>query len=1107
MAERPDLLAALNPVQREAVTHASGPLLIVAGAGSGKTRVLTHRVAWLIREAGVSPFEILAITFTNKAADEMKSRVGALVGAVARRMWVSTFHSACVRILRRHAQLLGYGPTFTIYDQSDAERLVGHVLRDRNLDPKRFPPRTVQGVISAAKNETLGVDTYADRARTIYEKRIADVYREYQRRLRDANAMDFDDLLLATVDLFRTQPEVLGHYQERFRHVLVDEFQDTNRAQNEIVVALARQHRNICVVGDSDQCLPPHTLVSTPSGPRPIADLAEGDEVLGSGGSGDVVEGRVTHVRAGRYSGPLYRIRCGDRVLEGTPHHIVLARPELDEGWYVVYLMERADLGFRIGLTKSVRPARQGQVASGLRVRINQEHADKAWILKVCETRAEAAFHEAFFAAAYGIPTTLFHGLGRQLVMDQHWITRLFSEVDTRTAAKQLMDDLDLHPEYPHHRPQNGLRRQSLNLTMFADRRGADQVGYHRVQWCSSRADLPERLALAGFDVRPGKHASVRVETSRKHYPEAVSFARRMAEAGGLEISRRAQIGGRLYPFMPLSHLRVGMRVLVDYDGVLEERRVDAVEVEPYDGQVYDLQVEPVHTYLASGVLVHNSVYRFRGADIRNILEFEDAFPDATLIVLEQNYRSTQTILDAANAVIANNLMRKPKALWTEQVGGELIERYHAEDEHDEAAWLAREMQRLHAGEHYRWGDMAVFYRTNAQSRVLEEQLVRLDIPYRVIGGTRFYERREVKDALAYLRVIANPTDEVSLRRILNVPKRGIGDTSVGRLDAWAAAQGRTFADALLKAEEAGVSGKALAGIRQLVALLDELRHKAGDDAPPSALLEAVLARSGYAAELEAARSIEAQGRLENLGELVGVAREYEQAAVDAGEDPTLAGFLERASLVADADELSDDDSAVVLMTLHTAKGLEFPAVFVIGLEDGVFPHNRALGEPDELEEERRLCYVGITRARQRLYLSHAWARQLFGSTHYNPPSRFLKEIPEHLMNTRATARARDRWRGGDGGAGGGAGGGAAATRERIVESAMRPRPSYAPPVRTTGGERLGLRVGDDVVHAKWGEGVVLEIVGRDDKAEAVIRFPSVGEKRLLLAWAPLKRA
>jgi len=721
-----DLLAGLNPVQREAVVHDSGPLLVVAGAGSGKTRVLTHRIAHLI-QTGVSPFEILAITFTNKAADEMKQRVATLVGPVAQKMWVSTFHSACVRILRREAERLGYKPSFTIYDQADANRLVSYVLRDLNIDAKRFPPRQVHAVISQAKNELVDFETYKDRAKTIYERRIGDVYAEYQKRLHGASAMDFDDLLMVTVNLLQAHPDVLAHYQTRFKHLLIDEYQDTNRAQNELVILLAKEHHNICVVGDSDQ-----------------------------------------------------------------------------------------------------------------------------------------------------------------------------------------------------------------------------------------------------------------------------------------------------------------------------------------------------------------SVYRFRGADIRNILEFEEAFPDATTIVLEQNYRSTQTILDAANAVIANNAMRKPKALWTEQVGGELITRYHAEDEHDEAAFVAHEMTRMHH-DGLAWGEMAIFYRTNAQSRSVEEELVRRNIPYKVVGGTRFYDRREVKDVLAYVKALVNEADEVSLKRIVNVPKRGVGDTSLGRLDAWAAARGVAYGDALRSAEQAGITGRALGGIKDLNTLLDELRALPRN---PGDLLEAIVERTGYRAELEAERTIEAAGRLENIAELIGHAREYE----------SLDEFMEAVSLVSDTDDLVDaDESKAVLMTLHTAKGLEFPAVWMIGLEDGVFPHLRSLGEPDELEEERRLCYVGITRARQRLYLTHAWCRTLWGSTQYNPPSRFLKEIPEDLTRLAEGGRTSSGGRTMTGG------------RTGIIEAAMRGR--SATPVKTTGAESLTLAVGDDVVHGKWGEGVILEVIGSGDKAEAVVRFPSVGEKRLLLAWAPLKKA
>jgi DNA helicase-2/ATP-dependent DNA helicase PcrA len=733
------LLEHLNPVQRDAVTHTDGPLLIVAGAGSGKTRVLTHRIAHLIRDHGVSPFEILAITFTNKAADEMKQRVGALVGPVAEKMWVSTFHAACVRMLRRDADRLGYPKAFTIYDQADAVRLTGYVIRDMGLDPKRFPPRTVHATISAAKNDGLSVDAYAERAQVIYERKIAEVFREYQSRLQRAGAMDFDDLLGNAVLLLQRCPDLLEHYQRRFKHVLVDEYQDTNTVQNELVLLLTRAHRNVCVVGDGDQ-----------------------------------------------------------------------------------------------------------------------------------------------------------------------------------------------------------------------------------------------------------------------------------------------------------------------------------------------------------------SIYRFRGADMRNILEFETAFPDVTVVVLEQNYRSTQRILSAANAVIANNLGRKPKELWTDKGDGDLIVRYHADDEVDEAQWVTREIAKLHDGGTMRWDDVAVFYRTNAQSRVLEEHLARHGIPYKVIGGTRFYDRREIKDALAYLRTVVNPADEVSVKRILNVPKRGIGDGSVGKLDAHATAHGLSFMDALRRSADAGVSGTAVRGIAGFLELLDGVADLAADDRP-AALLEALLERSGYLDELRAERSIESEGRLENLAELVGAAQEAE--SIDQ--------FLEEVSLVSEVDEIDGDDSQVVLMTIHAAKGLEFPAVFVIGMEDGVFPHLRSIGEPDEMEEERRLAYVALTRARERLYLTHAWSRTLYGGTQYNPPSRFLDEIPDELMETIEQKRASRGGRTYGSGGYGSRGSGANANRERMVEAALRP--SSRGPAKH-GAEALGLNVGDDVVHATWGEGVILLIEGQGDKAEAVIRFPSVGEKRLLLSWAPLKK-
>jgi DNA helicase-2/ATP-dependent DNA helicase PcrA len=1106
--DRPDasaLLDGLNPVQREAVAHTEGPMLVVAGAGSGKTRVLTHRIAYLMSQ-GISPFEILAITFTNKAAQEMKERVGALVGPVAQKMWVSTFHAACVRILRRDGHRLGYPSSFTIYDQADAHRLTGYVIRDLGLDSKRFPNRQVHAIISAAKNDDVGPEEFAGRAEVIFERKVADVYREYQARLLKAGAMDFDDLLRNTVELLRTEPEVLEHYRRRFRHVLVDEYQDTNRVQNELVLQLAGEHRNVCIVGDSDQCLPAGTLVRTPTGDRPIEEIRVGDEVLGVGASSALLPAGVTAVMPGSYRGRLYRVRAGGRELAGTPHHIVPAQPTLDPGGHLVYLMERADRGFRIGRTTTVRSNSQGVPDLGPRVRMNQEHGDRLWILGVYGTLEEGAWWESWFAAQYGLPTACFHASGRRLAMGEDALDRLFAAIDTPSRAKELLEDLDLHLDFPHLVPQNGARRQTLNLTMFSDPRGTE-VGYHRVQWSSNRADVAERLRAAGFSVRPGKVGGHRVETIRRDYVEALALARAMAHAGNLRIRRRASIADQIWDYMPLSHLRPGMTVLVpDESGVLVPTRVDAVDVSEHDGPVYDLEVAPCHTYVAGGIVVHNSIYRFRGADIRNILEFEEAFPDATVMVLEQNYRSTQTILDAANAVIANNVGRKPKELWTDEGDGTAIIRYHADDEGDEAQWVVHEINKLHDSGQYHWGDVAVFYRTNAQSRVVEEHLLRAGVPYKVIGGTRFYDRREIKDALAYLKAVVNPSDEVSVKRVLNVPKRGIGDSTVAKLDGWAAMHGYTFMQALRRSADAGVAGRAVKGIESFLELIDRATEIV--DRGPAPLLEVLLDTSGYVAELQEEHTIEAESRLENLAELVGSARDVE--VVDE--------FLEQVGLVADSDEVPDDDSQVVLMTLHSAKGLEFPAVFLVGLEDGVFPHLRSLTEPTELEEERRLAYVGITRARERLYLSHAWSRTIYGSTQYNPPSRFLDEIPQRLVQAidgnRRSSRAgswadaagtdssTSSWGDRPNRRSGISAERRAANRERIVDAAIA-----AGQAAVGGPHESGFKVGDDIVHGKWGDGVVMDLRGAGDKTEITINFPTVGQKVLLLAWAPLKKA
>ena len=678
------------------------------------------------------------------------------------------------------------------------------------------------------------------------------------------------------------------------------------------------------------------------------------------------------------------------------------------------------------------------------------------------------------------------------MALDDEWLGRLYDNLDTETAAKQLMSDFELHPDYPHYRPQNGARRQTMNLTMFSDSRYGRPS--HRVQWSTNRRDVAEKVEAAGFEVRGlgGLRTGYRFETSRRDYAEALDLAKRVADAGGLDLRRRMQVGGQTYDYTPLSHLRRGMVVLVEEDGRLVERTVDTVEFVPYDGPVHDLQVDEAHTYVADGLLVHNSIYAFRGADMRNLLEFENTFPDATVVVLEQNYRSTQTILDAANAVIANNAARKPKDLWTEAGAGAKIVRFQGEDEGDEAQWVAHQISTLHDAGDLRWSDLAVFYRTNAQSRVIEEQFLRSGIPYRVVGGTRFYDRREIKDALAYLKAVVNPTDEVSVKRVLNVPKRGVGDQTVGRLDAYARSHDMTFMEALRHWDDAGVAARSARGIETFTNLIDDLSTELATG--PATLLEQIVQRTGYAAELEADRSIESEGRLENLAELVGMARDFETAEA----------FLEQVSLVADTDQLPDtddpSDTGVVLMTLHAAKGLEFPVVFMIGLEESVFPHMRSLTEPRELEEERRLCYVGITRARERLYLSHAWCRTLHGSTQYNPPSRFLDEIPAELIEEAAASRSRQQ-RSSQRSGGWESTSWSPAGRERQVDRALRP----APPSQS-GAHQLGISVGDDVTHSSWGEGVVLHMEGQGEKTEAVVRFPTVGEKRLLLSWAPIEK-
>jgi DNA helicase II / ATP-dependent DNA helicase PcrA len=743
------LLNGLNPEQQKAVKTVDGPLLLMAGAGSGKTRVLTHRIAYLMVEKGVNPYNILAITFTNKAAREMRERIQKMMGGAADDIWISTFHSMCVRILRRDIDRLGYNRNFTILDSTDQQSVIKSILKDKNMDPKKFDPRAILGTISSAKNELITPEEYAKTAGDYFSQKVSDVYEEYQRRLRKNNALDFDDLIMSTITLFIRVPEVLEYYQRKFQYIHVDEYQDTNRAQYMLVKLLAQRFQNLCVVGDSDQ-----------------------------------------------------------------------------------------------------------------------------------------------------------------------------------------------------------------------------------------------------------------------------------------------------------------------------------------------------------------SIYRWRGADIANILSFEKDYPRASVILLEQNYRSTKKILLAANMVIQNNMNRKPKNLWTENADGNKIMYYRADSEQGEAQFVIGKIQEL-MRQGRKLSDIAILYRTNAQSRVIEESFLKSNIDYSIVGGIKFYDRKEIKDILAYLRLISNPDDDISLQRIINVPKRAIGSTSIDKIANFATMHDLSMFQALETIEMIGLSPKAEKAAAEFRNLISNYTHQQ-EYLSVTELVEEVLDKTGYRDMLKAEKSLESQSRLENIDEFLTVTKSFEESS----EDKSLVAFLTDLALVADIDRLDDDGEQktdfVTLMTLHSAKGLEFPVVFLIGMEEGVFPHSRSLMEEDEMEEERRLAYVGITRAEEELFITNAQMRTLFGRTNMNPESRFIKEIPGDLIED-AVPRVR-RPAPTSGGRPAPASGGRPGTPAR---PSMPARGAVTRPVAAaSGGEGIDWKVGDKAQHGKWGTGTVVSVKGSGEGTELDIAFPSpTGIKRLLAKFAPITKA
>jgi superfamily I DNA/RNA helicase len=969
------LLSGLNDPQREAVTYGEGPQLILAGAGSGKTRVLTHRIAYLVATDAAKPNEILAITFTNKAAAEMRERAELLVGRRVRAMWVMTFHAACARMLRAEAQRLGYTRQFTIYDTADSRRLIKRCLDELGVDPKRFTPASIGSQISDAKNKLRDADAYAQMVGSFFEQTVADVYRSYERELHRMNAMDFDDLLVRAVNVLELFPEVRDRYANGFRNVLVDEYQDTNHAQYRWLQLLAGEHRNLMVVGDDAQCLVEGTEVTMADGTRrPIEQIAAGDLVLSAYGSGDFRPARVlnTH-RSSRTDGIAITLRSGRRLVS-TPEHVHFA-------------------GFQLGRTP-------------------------------------------------------------QLHMTYH----------TKTEV----------------------RRRRLAISLCGDRRGRTPM--HRLALFGYDDAGRRRLEEMGLSVRPARRGSEgwRFETAGKDMARIEHTASQIATAlGDVSIRPSARLGhnrdglaANSLPFTAASSVRPGMVMFDEQGGYDVVESVDRVSL---DRPVYDLDIEGTHNFVADGIVTHNSIYGFRGADISNILEFEGSFPDAQVVKLEQNYRSTQTILDAANAVIRNNRGQKIKTLWTDLGQGDPIKVRELDDEHAEARFVTGEIQRL-VDEGSSRAEIAVFYRTNSQSRVLEDTLVRAEIAYQVIGGTKFYDRAEIKDAIAYLTTLVNPQDVGAFTRIVNSPRRGIGATSISRLLAYANTSGETVWELAAAPELVpGLGAAAIKALRRFMGTMEILRERLEGGATISALLKDTLRETGYLDYLEAERTIEAQGRIENLEELVNVAVEYDAGA---GEQGTLGEFLQQIALVADADTRSDDEGLVTLMTLHNAKGLEYPIVFIIGCEEGVFPHSRALDEGG-LEEERRLCYVGITRAERDLYLTSARSRTVFGARSFGAPSRFVGEIPEELTDhERQAPRSFGSFR-------------ARATswhtpgNDPIAPSRAEPPPA-------------AYRLGDDVVHAAFGEGVV---TGVEPGGIVVIRFRTDRSERKLVAdLAPISK-
>jgi DNA helicase-2/ATP-dependent DNA helicase PcrA len=1115
----PDFLSGLNPEQHKAVTLPRQSALILAGAGSGKTRVLTARIAYLIQSGQVSPSGILAVTFTNKASKEMVARLSAMLPINTRGMWIGTFHGLCNRMLRAHHRDAGLPQLFQILDSADQLSVVKRLAKAQNLDEEKFPPRQLQYFINNCKEHGL-------RAKDVekgdeFTARMVAFYADYDAQCNKEGIVDFAELLLRSYELLAKNLPLLTHYQERFRFILVDEFQDTSELQYKWIKLLAGSNGAVFGVGDDDQCLEEGTLVRMADGrQKPIEEIEAGDKVLSSYGSGAFRPAEVTAVTKRRSRGDLVELRTlGGRKLRSTPEHTHFAGYMLGESPqnYFTYLMFKKGVGYRIGTTQ-VYTRGQARPMLGYKQRALQEHADALWVIGTHASENESRFQEISLSLKYALPTLPFvPRKGKALnglVHDAAWISRLYRELDTAASAKRLLGDLGLDPDRPHHLPQSrDSNRRNVTVTLCGDRRGATPM--HRISVMGNDPEGREALVSAGFSVRPAKigSRSWRFETVRKDFGELLKLCDRASGAlGGASLVQKANLAGKAIPFIAASSVRPGMMMVTD-DGSLDVV-TSVARVEGRGRAVWDINVASTHNFIAGGIVTHNSIYAFRNARVGNMQDFKRDFAIDEVIKLEQNYRSQGNILDAANAVIAQNKARLGKNLWTEASKGEPIRIFAAATDEEEAQFIVDEVKALHR-EGMALADMALLYRSNAQSRILEHALFRAAIGYRVYGGQRFFERQEIKHALAYVRLAANPGDDTAFTRVVNFPPRGIGARSVEQLQQSAEAMGVSLMQAAKSG--GGVTGRSGTAIAGFVQLVDQLRQSAAK-LTLAELMDEVLVRSTLRAHYAAER--DGQDRLENLNELVTAAtlfaEEFEKGEIDpapvaegqaepTAQEAMLTAFLSHASLEAGEHEAAAGQDALQLMTVHSAKGLEFHAVFISGLEEGLFPHENSLKEDGGPEEERRLMYVAITRARQRLYVSYAGVRMLHGQPRYGIVSRFVEEIPRELTRwivlpekaAPAWTPPQRNW-------------GQSPVSGARRGMAAPPVSEFADLTRPIAGKRPDehpFAIGQNVQHAKFGEGVVINFEGRGLDARVQVRFRSEGTKWLALQYAKLQPA